>query len=87
MVKPLLQMFFCGFSSTLTLLFEKNKVNLDWVWIPLLCFFTGMETGESWNTGTVTETKCSVLFYKPLLVGEKSFGFFPFELYKYSFKN
>lgn len=46
-----------------------------------------METDESRNTGIVTETNCSVLLHKPLLVGEKPFGFFPFELYKYSFKN
>lgn len=46
-----------------------------------------METDESRNTGIVTATKCSVLLHKPLLAGEKPFAFFPFELYKYSFKN
>ena len=46
-----------------------------------------METDESRNTGIVTETKCSVLLHELLLAEEKPFGFFPFELYKYSFKN
>lgn len=46
-----------------------------------------METDESRNIGIVTETKCSVLLHKPLLAGEKPLGFFPFELYIYSFKN
>lgn len=46
-----------------------------------------METDESWNTGILTETKCSVLLHKPLLAGGKPFGFFPFQFYKYSFKN
>lgn len=46
-----------------------------------------MATDESWNTGLVRETKCNVLLHEHLLAEEKPFGFFPFELYKYSFKN
>lgn len=46
-----------------------------------------METDESRNTGIATEIKCSVLLHEPLLAEEKPFGFFPFELYKYSSKN
>lgn len=80
-------MFFCGFRNTLALLFERSTVNRGQAWIPLLSLFTGMETDESQNSGIVTETKCCVLLHGALLIEEKPFHLFPFQLYKYGFKN